>query len=81
MVKLTKTMATIIAARYFPRCKLERLKGYTGQIVFGASTGYLTLEIENDWRMEDGYIRVWLRNARGEGNIMIKIDPKTMEPV
>lgn len=80
-VKLTKTMATIIARRYCPRCKLEVRKGTGGAIAYKGRNKYLDIKITNDWFEKDGCIRVWLSNERGEGIIMIKIDPETMEPV
>ena len=80
-VKLTKTMATIIAARYFPRCKLEETKGRCGERTYKAGNGYMDITITNDWFEYDGLISVCLSNSMGDGSIYIKLDPKTMEPV
>ena len=80
-VKLTKTMATIIAARYFPRCKLEETKGPCGERTYKAGNGYMDITISNDWFEYDGLISVCLSNSTGDGSIYIKLDPKTLEPV
>ena len=81
MVKLTKTMATIIAARYFHSSKLVESKGASGERIYKAGNGYMDITIANDWFEGDGLFSVCLRNVRGDGTIFIKIDPKTMEPV
>lgn len=81
MVKLNKTVAAIIARRYFPRCKLEEVKGAGGARTYKAGNGYLSLTIANDWLSGDGMINVWLNNPLGEVSIYIKLDPETMEPV
>ena len=81
MVKLTKTVAAIIARRYFPQCKLEETNGTGGARTYRAGNGYIDITIANDWLSGDGKINVWLNNALGNGTIYIKIDPETMEPV
>lgn len=81
MVKLTKTMATIIAARYFPSSKLVESKGASGERIYKAKNGYMDITIDNGWFEGDGLIHVCLSNALGDGTIFVKIDPKTMEPV
>lgn len=81
MVKLTKTVAAIIARRYFPRCKLEETKGYGGARTYKAGNGYMDITVTNDWFEHDGLISVCLSNAMGDGAIYIKLDPKTLEPV
>ena len=81
MLKLTKTVAAIIAARYFPRCKLEETKGAGGARTYKAGNGYIDITIAHDWLSGDGKINVWLNNALGGGTICIKLDPETLEPV
>lgn len=81
MVKLTKTVAAIIARRYFPRCKLEETKGYGGARTYKAGNGYIDITIANDWFSGDGKINVRISNALGDGSIYIKLDPETLEPV
>ena len=81
MVKLTKTVAAIIARRYFPRCKLEETKGRCGERTYKAGNGYMDITVTNDWFEHDGLISVCLSNSMGDGTIFIKLDPKTMEPV
>lgn len=81
MVKLTKTVATIIAVRYFPRPKLEETKGRCGERTYKAGNGYMDIKIANDWFSGDGKINVRISNALGDGSIYIKIDPETLEPV
>lgn len=81
MVKLTKTVAAIIARRYFPRCKLEETKGTGGARTYKAGNGYMDITVTNDWFEHDGLISVCLSNSMGDGSIYIKIDPETMEPV
>lgn len=81
MVKLTKTVAAIIARRYFPRCKLEETKGYGGARTYKAGNGYIDIKIANDWFSGDGKINVRISNALGDGTIYIKLDPETLEPV
>lgn len=80
-VKLTKTMATIIAVRYFPRPKLAETKGPCGERTYKAGNGYMDITITNDWVEYDGLISVCLSNSMGDGSIYIKLDPKTLEPV
>lgn len=81
MVKLTKTMATIIARRYCPRCKLEVRKGTGGAIAYKGRNKYMDIVMSNDWFEKDGLISVCLSNSMGDGSIYIKLDPKTLEPV
>lgn len=81
MVKLTKTVAAIIARRYFPRCKLEETKGRCGERTYKAGNGYMDITVTNDWFEHDGLISVCLSNSMGDGSIYIKIDPETLEPV
>lgn len=81
MVKLTKTVAAIIARRYFPRCKLEETKGRCGERTYKAGNGYMDITVTNDWFEHDGLISVCLSNSMGDGSIYIKLDPKTLEPV
>lgn len=81
MVKLTKTVAAIIARRYFPRCKLEEIKGRCGERTYKAGNGYMDITVTNDWFEHDGLISVCLSNSMGDGSIYIKLDPETLEPV
>ena len=79
MVKLTKTMADIIASRCFNRRKPPEWEK-KGQS-YEYRSKYLNVLIENDWFDKDGLISVNIGSTGGAGEITIKLDPKTLEPV
>ncbi len=81
MVKLTKKAADIIIRRYFPHHRMEVTKGPDGERTYKAQNGYLNITITNDWFDRDGLISVYLSNALGDGTILVKLDPVSLEPV
>lgn len=83
MVKLTKTMADIIASRCFNHRKPLKWtkKGTSGERAYEYRSEYLSVLIENDWFDKDGLISVNIGSTSGAGEITIKLNQKTLEPV
>lgn len=83
MVKLTKTMANAIASRCLNRCKQPEWekKGPGGERSYEYRSKYLNVLVENDWLDKDGLISVNIGSTSGAGEITIKLDLNTLEPV
>ena len=78
-VELTKTMADIIASRCLNRRRPPEWEKKGRSYEYRSE--YLSILIENDWFDKDGLISVNIGSTSGAGEITIKLDPKTLEPV